>query len=175
MPSSIVTHIGPAHVFGIPATFVAYNATPAGDAVSGYVMPNITDADIKHVASKEMTHAKTGGISGLTVSAEYLECTFSLIPEAVFTTDSATTLAKAITSGHIFAAGTTFAITGMPVFIIGPFSDAFNTGGAGILANRWIYTDGGSSKQTSTGKTIFTITLQRFPDITGTAGTVITA
>ncbi|MEI6872851.1 MAG: hypothetical protein WCL08_11265, partial [Verrucomicrobiota bacterium] len=80
---------------------------------------------------------------------------------------------KAITSGHIFAAGTTFTITGMPAFIIGPFSDAFNVGGAGILANRWIYTDGGSSKQSSTGKTIFTVTLQRFPDITGLANTII--
>ncbi|MEI6872997.1 MAG: hypothetical protein WCL08_12000, partial [Verrucomicrobiota bacterium] len=120
MPSSITTHIGTAHVFGIPATFTAFNATVAGDSITGYVMPNVTDADIKHVASKEMTHAKTGGITGITVSAEYLECTFTLIAESVFTTDSATSITRAATSGHIFAAGTTFAITGMPAFIIGP-------------------------------------------------------
>ena len=166
--SSVVTPIGTAHLFGIPATFTAYNATPTGDAVSGYIMPNLTSADVKHVASSDMTHAKTGGITNLTVSGEYIECTFELIPEG-------TSVANATTSGNIFAAGTTFGITGMPAIIVGPFADAWNvTGSTSPLQNRWIYTDGGSSRHSSTGKVIQTVTLRRFPDITGLAGTVLT-
>lgn len=162
MATDKVTHINKSHLFGVPATFAAYQPNAHGTSVVGWVMPNLTAADITHHASEEMIRSKTGAITSAIVSGEYLECTFQMVPEA----DSVANAAK---SAAIFSAGTTFVITGMPVIAGGPFPDAFNvaTSGSAPSTNRWIYFSGGSSKHANTGIATQSITLRRFVELDG--------
>ena len=165
MATDKVTHINKAHLFGVPATFVAYN--PDGTSVSGYIMPNLQAADITHHASEEMIRSKTGAITSGLVAGEYLECTFQLIPES----DS---VANAAISATIYPAGTTFAITGMPAVAVGPFPDAFNVSGSTApTKNRWVYFSGGSSKHSNTGMATQSITLRRFVELDGLTAAVV--
>jgi hypothetical protein len=168
MATDKVTHINKAHLFGVPATFVAYQSNAHGSTVVGWVMPNLQAADITHHASEEMIRSKSGAITSGIVSGEYLECTFQLIPES----DSVANAAK---SAAIFSAGTTFVISGMPTIAAGPFPDAFNvdSGGTAPATSRWIYFSGGSSKHSNTGIVTQSITLRRFVELDGLTDAVI--
>lgn len=158
---------GKAPIFGVGAvTFTLIG--PDGTTVSGYVMPTVNSANITHNGATNETKNTSGDIDAVTVSGEYIECAFTLIP-------TGTSSANALTAATVPKANSTVTISGARVIAVGPFSDALNVASSGSLPDtaRWIYTTGGSLAISSEGHASLNLTMRRYPAIAG--GTAFTS
>lgn len=155
---------GKGYVYGNPGAFVLY-PNDSGTAISGYISPAIESCNLTYNAEIEEIKSEGGDIVATIHSGGHLEATFELRPEG----DS---VAEAKASARIPDMGATMQLTGMPVIAAGPFSDAFNTDGSGILANRWLATGQGSIRTTQSGKAMVTATFRRYEYLAPTAGAI---
>jgi hypothetical protein len=161
---------GQAKVFaqGTSGTLPTFTMINANTIVSGYgaVRPALTTASLRQVfANGDDAMGASGRITGIHDFGEHLVCTFTLRPEG-------STAAAAALSARLPELGSTFLISGMPVVIMGGFTDAFNTGTTvESTTPRWHYR-GGGELSVSTGADGFgmiTIELRRYPHIPGGA------
>lgn len=170
------TQQGQAHLFGLPLT-TAKCFSPSSyttELFTGFVFPNVQSADLTHEGDSERIKSSSGEFTGIIVSGEKLSCTFDIVPEATFETDSVTTLTNAGTAASLPPLGSTFKLNGLPVIAVGSFSDAFNVAASGaVVQNRWIYEGGGTESGKNTSHYTMRITLHRYPLITGLNNAVI--
>lgn len=153
---------GKAPIFGVGAiTFTLY-PPDSGTAVSGYVMPTVNSANITHNGQTNETKNTSGDVDAVTVSGEYIECAFTLIP-------TGTSNANALLAATVPEANSTVTISGARQIAVGPFADALNVASSGSLPDtaRWIYTTGGSLAISSEGHAALNLTMRRYPAIAG--------
>lgn len=138
-------------------------AALACSALSGYVSPNLQSYRFVHAADVEKIKGQAGKTTGVICEDDTLEITLEIIPEG-------TTIANAKKSAGVPAAGTAFAVTGMPIIEAGGFTDALNTDGANTQP--WIYEGGASWNGLAAGKQTMSLPLKRYLQIT--SGTAVT-
>ena len=154
---------GNKYVFGSPATLSMYDAN-GSVIVAGYVSPDLESYDLTHECDTEEVRNGNGEVVGHITYNNRLTLTVNFVPVGTSAT-SATALNERLYGCSLPTGNGTVAITGAPVINVGGYADALNTGSGG----RWIYAGGGSIKTTQTGKATGTITLKRYPAITGGA------
>lgn len=150
------TFQGKAFVYGTPASYTAFGLNNVSLG-AGYVSPATEGASVSHNAEVERVQDSDGDYAAVIMTAEYVECTFELRPEAASAAD-------ARLSATLPPVGATFQITGMPIIKVGAFTDVFNTNGTDT--KKWIYEGGGSVRGTNTGKYMVTLPLRRYQGIT---------
>lgn len=157
--------IGNKYFFGSPATLAMYDAT-GSLIVTGYISPDIENYDLTHECDSEEVRNANGEVVGHITYNNRLTLTVNFIPVGTSAVE-ATALAERLRGCSLPQGNGTVAISGAPAINVGGYADAINTASGG----RWIYAGGGSIKTTATGKATGTITLKRFPAITGGAAT----
>jgi len=146
---------GTSSVAATPVTFTIYNQSNTSLG-AGYVMPTVTGYNLTHNAEVARTKDGNGDIDAVTGHGEYIECQFDLLA-------TGTSLANARLSATVPPVMSTVVIAGADVIACGPFADAVNSGSG----SRWIYEGGGSVKFTADGHATLSLTLRRYPNITG--------
>ena len=170
MPTSVSTQHGQVHLFGLAMTTAKCFSVADGttELFSAFVMPNVQSADLTHEGESERIKSSSGDYTGIILSGEKLSCSFDVVPEATWNTNTATTMTNAGQSASLPPLGATFKLNGLPVIAAGSFTDAFNVAASGVPAgNRWIYEGGGSESGKATSHYTMKITLHRYPAITG--------
>jgi hypothetical protein len=150
---------GTSSVAATPITFTIYDQ--AGTTLgSGFVMPSVNGWNLTHNVEVARTKDSNGDITATTGHGEMLECQFDLLPIGSTLAD----MRKSLTLPPVMA---TVAITGADIFPAGSFVDAINTNGSST--QRWIYEGGGSVSASNEGHARLSVTLRRYPGITGGA------
>ena len=142
-----------------PITFTIYNQANTSLG-AGFVMPSVNGWNLTHPAETARTKDSNGDITAVTGHGEMLECQFDLLPIG----SSLPNMRLSMTLPPLMS---TVAIAGADIFAAGPFADAINTDGSST--QRWIYEGGGNVSTTNEGHARLSLTLRRYPGITGGA------
>lgn len=138
-----------------------------GDALAGYVSPNLQGVSFNHKGDVGNIPNQGGAKATLYVTDEWIELTFDYI-------QMGSTTANALASAQLPPLLSKAEICGLPVFPIGSFADGLNTHTANFAApgtstQPWIYEgdgDGsGKAKEHWDGK----LTLRRYLNIPSSA------
>jgi hypothetical protein len=150
------------HVFGLYTGDIKFLASDGSTAFTGYVQfdKNNQSLELKHNGTVDRIVGQTGEITSLIAHGEHLEVTLDFIPEGA--TLAAAKAGAAIPPG-VYGAK----ITGLPIIIMGSFSDALNTDGGSTQP--WFYEFDGTISGAAEGKWTGKITLHRYPSITSAA------
>jgi hypothetical protein len=156
--------IGKGEVLGLGAGSILFT-NPDGTTSSGTVSPKPVSFDATHGGDVMPIKDQNGLTVGYIANDESIEVTFDVVPEG-------TTFANALTSAGIPKLLAKAVITGLKIVAIGPFSDGLNVGGAGILANPWIYLGGAKLNGSADKPWGYSITLKRSPNISANTAIV---
>jgi hypothetical protein len=142
-----------------PITFVVSNAAGASLG-AGFVMPPVSAFALTHGFKSSESMDGVGEIDSITLSGEYIECQFDLV-------FSGSSVANQAAGERSFPIGATVTISGAPVRAFGPFTDAINVTSGGIEGYKWIYVTGTNIRRSSGGESTGSVTLRRYPKISG--------
>lgn len=137
-------------------------------ALTGYVSPNMQSLKANHKADVKTTKGQNGKTTTAYYSDEQIELTFDVIPEG---TTPGSAIVEAKKSAGLPAVGSAFTITGLPIIVIGAFTDGLNTNGTSTQP--WIYEGGGTISGEADEKWTLSLPLKRYEGIT--SGTAISA
>lgn len=150
----MATSKGLALVYGSKGTITLYNQTgSSGTALSGAIS-TIESYDVTHEADVEQIKNSSGDVIAQISANERISLNITFIPS------SSTSAAAALTCASLPNVNGYATIAG---------ADATTYGGITINGD-YVYSGGGSVKFTSSGKAMVTVTLTKYPAVTGLAG-----
>lgn len=141
---------GLALVYGAKGTIIL--KTPAGTALTTGAITTIESYDATHEADVEQIKNGAGEVVAQVSANERISLNVTFIP-------SADSFAQAKLAAGLPAVNGSATIAG---------TDAITIGGVSIDGD-YVYSGGGSVKFTSSGKVMVTITITKYPSLTGTA------
>jgi hypothetical protein len=146
------TQIGRGYIVGLSGGTLTFSPTLVGS-----VTYDERSLRLSHNGSITNVKGKGGDTKGLIAVDEFLECAFNFIPYG-----TSVAAAKVSAQAPDLLAGCT--ITGLPVVIMGVFTDALNTSADG---QPWIYEGGWEVNGTGDGEPwSASFTLRRYAGIT---------
>jgi len=148
------TQIGRGHIVGLAGTFTF--TSPDGGTLNGTVSYDEKSLRLAHNGTITNIKNKAGETVGLVATDEMLECTFNFIPYG-------TSVAAATDNSDCPDLLSGCVITGMPVIVMGSFTDALNA----TSGNPWIYEGGWEVNGTGDGEPwSASASMKRYPGIT---------
>ena len=141
---------GLALVYGAKGTIIL--KTPAGTALTTGAITTIESYDATHEADVEQIKNGAGEVVAQVSANERISLNVTFIPSADSFAQAKLAAGLPSVNGSATIAGT----------------DAITIGGVSIDGD-YVYSGGGSVKFTSSGKVMVTITITKYPSLTGTA------
>lgn len=152
----MATHLGKRHMQGLVGFTLTF-FQPNGTQISGTAaLASIQSLKLGHKADNKKVKNLAGNDGSILGLNEYLEAQFEFVPTGANDTEAR---ANAGMPQNLATA----TVSGAPVIIAGPFTDALNTD-----TRRWIYEADANVDCKIDDVWGGTITLRRYPDITAT-------
>ena len=155
------TQVGRGHILGITVGTIVITDNDGGTTLTGTATYDERSLQVSHNGNISKIKNESGDTCALIATDDVLECRFNFIPYG--TTVAAATAAAA--GPDLLASA---AITGMPIFKMGPFADALNTDSGSTQP--WFYEGGWDVNGSADGEPwSISFSLFRYPNITSAA------